>query len=137
MVSVVVEETRIVVVVNEHSQGVDIVEFVLFLRVPAANAVFHALIVLPNVYDGVIHGVVEQASEVVLVRSDITRVSVEHLSHLEHSSIVCVLLPEVFGYFRNSVNPNSVKIVGFNYILNPGFEVTSHILVLLVKVRKV
>ena len=127
MVSVVVEETRIVVVVNEHSQGVDIAEFVLFLRVPAANAVFHALIVFPNVYDCVIHGVVEQASEVVLVRSNISRVSVEHLSHLEHSSRVSVLFPEIFGHFGNSVNPNSIELVGVNCLLNPVFQVASYI----------
>ena len=72
-----------------------------------------------------------------MIGSDVGRVSIEILSHLEDSSSISIFFPEVFRNLRNSVNSNSFEAVSLNSFLNPVFKVASDITVFLGEIRKV
>lgn len=72
-----------------------------------------------------------------MIGSDVGRVSIEILSHLEDSSSISIFFPEVFRNLRNSVNSNSFEAIGLNSLLNPILKVASDITVFLGEIRKV
>lgn len=71
-----------------------------------------------------------------MIGSDVGRVSIEILSHLEDSSSISIFFPEVFRNLRNSVNSNSFEAIGLNSLLNPILKVASDITVFLGEIRK-
>lgn len=84
-VSISVEETSVVVIVYEDTKGIDVAEFTVFL-IEALLDGGHTFTTLPDIFDCVVHGVIEQTSQVILIRTNIVRVSIETLTHLENSS---------------------------------------------------
>lgn len=85
VVSHAIQKASVVMVIDEEAGSTDIGEFTLLLVVPVLDS-FHALLAAEDVPDRVVHRVVEEASDVVLVRADICRVTVEAFAHLEHTS---------------------------------------------------
>jgi hypothetical protein len=71
-----------------------------------------------------------------LIGSNVSRVSIEILSHLEDSSSISIFFPEVFRNLRNSVDSNSFEAIGLNSFLNPILKVTSDITIFLGEIRK-
>lgn len=57
----VVQESRVVMVVDEDTQGVNILEVLLFLIVSVFDA-FHRLAASENVADRIVHWIVEKSS---------------------------------------------------------------------------
>jgi hypothetical protein len=135
LVRVGAQEAGIVVVVHKDTECVDILE-VLVVCCPPVRNVSHALSVHPYVSDSEVHRVVEEAGDVVLVGTDISIVSVEVLAHLEDASGCAELRPEVFGDLGDRVDADAVEVVGLDKILNPVFQLPSHIGVALVEVRE-
>jgi hypothetical protein len=86
--------------------------------------------------DSVVHRVVEKSSEDILIGTNVSRISVEALSHLENTRCGSILGPEVSRYFRNSVDTNTVETIGADEILYPVFKVLTNVGVILVKVRE-
>ena len=136
MISLAVQESSIIMVINEDSKCVNIVELAILLVIPVGNAL-HALATSPGVLDCVVHGVVKNSTQMVLVGSYIGWVSIEAFSHLEYASSLSVLSPEVLWNFRNSVDSDSVKVVSLDEVLNPAFEVRSYVGIFLGQVRQV
>jgi hypothetical protein len=71
-----------------------------------------------------------------LIGTNVGRISIEALSHLEHTRCGSILGPEASGYFRNGVNTNTIETVGANEILNPVLKVLTNVGIILVEVRK-
>lgn len=130
MVAVAVQEASVVVIVNEYSKSINVFEFSILLVVSVGNAL-HALLVPENILDSVVHGVIEQCGQVVRVRTYIGGVPIEALAHLENTRRISILLPEVFRDLRNGVNPNSIKIVILNCLLDPVLQIASDVTILL------
>ena len=133
-VMVGVEETRVVVVVNENTKGVQVFEVRGLLLVSILDAV-HGL-AAENVLDGEVHWVVEETSQVFLIWTNVSWVTVKVLTHLEHSRCLSVLTPEIFWNFWNSIDSNSIETVGLDKVLNPVLKVASNVVVLLIEIRK-
>jgi len=118
---VVVEETGVVVVVNEQTKGVNIFE-IAALCVVALFDTTHILTITENIVDGVVHWVVEKASDVVLVGTNIGRVAVENLTHLEDARRGTKFRPEVFLDFGDGVDADTIEAVGAYEGLDPVFK---------------
>ena len=82
LIRVGVEEAGVVVVVDEDTEGIYVLE-VLVVGLPPASDVSHRLSIHPDVSDSEVHGVVEESGDVVLVGADIGVVAVEAFTHLE------------------------------------------------------
>lgn len=119
--TMVVEETGVVVVVNEQTKGVNIFE-IAALCVVALFDTTHILTITENIVDGVVHWVVEKASDVVLVGTDIGRVAVENLTHLEDARRGTKFRPEVFLDFGDGVDADTIEAVGAYEGLDPVFK---------------
>ena len=132
----IVQESRVVVVVDEDTKGINILEVLLLLIVSILDAI-HRLAASENVADRVVHGIVEKCSQMILVRSYVGWVAVEALTHLEDSSGLSVFRPEVFRYFRDCVDADSVEAVFLYDSTDPVLKVAADIAVALVQIRKV
>lgn len=133
-VAISMKETCVVVIVYEETESIDVAEFTLLL-VEAVLDASHALTTLPYVLDGVVHGVIEETGQGLLVRSNIGRVTVEAFAHLENTSCLTVLFPEVFGDFRNGVDADAVKVVRLDGFVDPVFKILANVAVVLVEIR--
>ena len=72
----------------------------------------HVLTIAENIVDGVVHWVVENTRDVVLVGSDVGRVTVEGFAHLEDSSRCAKFRPEVLLDLGNGVDADAIEAVG-------------------------
>lgn len=95
-------------VVNEESKSVDVVEVAFFLCISIFDVV-HRLVASKNVLNCIIHWIIEDSSEVVLVWANICWVSIEAFSHLEHASSLTILAPEILWHLWNSINSYPIK----------------------------
>lgn len=134
--TVVVEETRVIVVVNEETKSIDVLEVGLF-SVVALLEVSHVLTATKDIADGVVHGVVEKGGDGTLVRSDVSRVAVEALAHLENTSSLAKLRPEVFRNLGDGINSKTVEAIGINHKFDPVLELATDVVVRLIKIRQV
>lgn len=98
-------------VVNEQTKGVNIFE-VLALCVIALLNIAHIHATAKHITDGVIHWVVKQCSDVVLVGADVSRVAVEGLTHLEDASRSSKFSPEVFWDLGDGIDTDAIEAVG-------------------------
>ena len=132
----IVKETRIIVVIDKDTEGIDILEM-LGLLVISVTDVVHGFRAAKDVADGVVHWVVEEGSQMVLIWSNIGGVAVEALTHLENSSSLTVLRPEVSRDLWDGVNPDSIEAILLDDTLDPVRKVAAHIGVALVKIWQV
>lgn len=120
-------------VINKDTEGINILEC-SWLFLPSVADDSHALAVGEGVSDGVVHGVVKESRDVVLVVTNIPRESVEAFSHLEDSRSLSEFSPEVLRNLRDSVNTNTVKIVILDEFLDPVEELLSNVGVFLFQI---
>lgn len=80
----VIEEARIVVVVDEDAECVDVLEVIGFVVVLSSDLI-HGLVAAKHVLDGVVHRIVEKCGDVVLVRTDVGSIPVKAFTHLEYA----------------------------------------------------
>ena len=123
-------------VVDKDSESVDVLE-VLGLLVIAVTDVVHGFGATEDVADGVVHWVVEEGSQILLVGSYVGWVSVKALSHLEHSRSFTVLRPKVCWDLWDGINSNTVEVILIDDTLDPVFEITTNIVIALVKIWQV
>jgi hypothetical protein len=135
MVVVLVQESGVVVVVDENSESGEILEGTL--SVISVSNLVHALLSSEYILDSVVHWVVEEASEVLLVWSNIVWISVEALSHLENARGLSVLRPELSFDFWDGIDSDSIKVVLLDQVVDPGLQVLSNIRVVLVEIWQV
>jgi len=50
---------------------------------------------------------------------DISNISIKYFSDLKYARGGSIFFPEIFPYFRNSVNSDAIKIVLFDNTINP------------------
>lgn len=89
-----------------------------------------------DVRNGVVHWVIEKGGKGSLVRSNICGISIEVLAHLEDASSLTILTPEVHGDLRDSIDTDSIEAIVVDKIVNPVLEVATHVVVVLVEIRK-
>jgi hypothetical protein len=121
-----VQEAGVVMIVHKDAESVNILE-VLVVSLPSASNISHALSVHPDVTDSEVHRVVEEGGNIVLVGADVGIVSIEALAHLEDASGLAELRPEILGDLWDGVDTDAIEVVGLNKILNPVFELPSHV----------
>lgn len=109
-------------VVDKHSKGIDITEVSLLNTVSVAD-IIHGLSTSKDIANGVVHWVVEQSCDVILIGTDVGWVTIEALSHLEDASSLTILLPEVAWHLWDSVNSNSIEAVLLDNATNPALKV--------------
>ena len=120
-------------IINKNSKSINIVEVARFLVVSTLDVV-HIFTTSKHVTDGVVHRVVEKSSEGVLIWSDIGRVSIEALAHLEDAGGFTVFGPEIGGDLRDGVDTNTIETVGLDNTLDPVLEVLANVAVALIKI---
>ncbi len=130
------EEASVVVIVDEEAKGIEIFE-VGSLGVVALLDVAHVLTISKDVVDGVVHRVVEESRDVVLVGTHVCGVTVEALAHLEDACSLPKLSPEVFGHLGNGIDADAVETIGVNQILDPVLEFATDVGIILVQVGKI
>ena len=121
-----VQEAGVVMIVHKDAESVNILE-VLVVSLPSASNISHALSVHPDVTDSEVHRVVEEGGNIVLVRANVCIVSIEVFAHLEDASGLAELRPEILGDLWDGVDTDAIEVVGLNKILNPVFELPSHV----------
>ena len=114
----IVKETRIIVVIDKDTEGIDILE-VLGLLVVSVTDVVHGFRASEDVADGVVHWVVEKCCQMVLIRSYVCRVSIEAFSHLEDTSRLAILRPEIGWDLWDGVDSDTIKVILLNDALDP------------------
>lgn len=134
-VIVLIQESGVVVVVNEDTKSIKVLEMTLLL-LPSSRDLLHRLLSSEHVLDGIVHWVVEKPSDMILIRTDISWVTIEAFSHLEHSRSLSKLAPEVFWDLRDGINSNTIEAEVSDEALDPVFKVTSDVVVFLSKIRK-
>jgi len=131
-VMVGVEETGVVVIVNEDTEGIQVSEMRgLFLK--SVLDIVHRLST-EDILNGEVHWIVEESGQVVLVWTDVGWVTIEVLTHLEHTSSISVFLPEIFWNFWDGIDSDTVEAVGINKVLDPVLEVVSNPAIRLVEI---
>jgi len=81
---VVAHEAGVVMVVNKKTEQAQVFEVALLSSVSVLD-VAHAFACAEYVSNSVVHGVVEKTSDVVLVRADVSGISIEAFTHLENA----------------------------------------------------
>jgi hypothetical protein len=127
------KEAGVVVVVNEDTKSINILE-VLVVSLPSAGNVSHRLSVHPDVSNCIVHGIVEETGDIILVGTHISIISIEALSHLEDASSLPELRPEVLGNLRNGIDTDSIEVVCLDEVLDPVLELSSYPLIALIKI---
>lgn len=122
------KETGVIVVVDEETKSVDVSEVGLFSIVPLLN-LSHVLAIAEDVVDGVVHRVVKEGSDAALVGSDISRVAIKALSHLEDAGGLTKLRPKVFWNLRNGINSKAIEAIGINHELYPVLQLAANVVV--------
>ena len=112
------EEAGVVVIVDEDAESINILEVLGLSAIPVADVV-HRRVTPKYVADRVVHRVVKQSSDVVLIGSDVSGIAIEALAHLENAGRCSVLTPEVLGDLGDSVDTNAIEAVLRNDILYP------------------
>jgi len=135
LVVVLVQESGIVVVIDEDTKSGWVSEFLVYLLDSSGDSL-HGLGRAEDILDGVVHWIVEKTGNEVLIWTDVVRVAVEAFTHLEDSCRLSVLSPEVLWDLRNGVDSDAIELVCLHELLDPVFEILSHIWVLLVQVWK-
>ena len=129
-------ESSVIVVVDEDTKGINILEFTVFLGKSVFDLI-HTFSRSKDVLDGVVHWIVEKTSEIVLIWSNVAWISVEALSHLENTSSLTVLTPELALDLWDCVNSNSIELIGVDQVFNPVFKILSDITIILVDIWKI
>jgi len=129
-------ESCVIVIVDEDTEGVNILEFTIFLGKSVFD-IIHALSRSKDVLDGVVHWIVEERSEIVLIWRNVAWISVEALSHLENTSSLTILTPELALDLWDSVNSNSIELIGIDQVFNPVFKILSDVTIILVNIWKI
>ncbi len=122
-------------VVNEDTESINVSE-VLLICLPSLSNSSHASSVHPNVTDGIIHRIVEETGDVVLVGANVSIISIEALTHLEDSGRLTILFPEVLGDLRDGINTDAIEAILLDQVLDPILQVLANVGVALVKIRK-
>jgi len=135
VVIVLVQESSVVVVVNENTERVEVLEVRLFL-LPSALDVLHRFLASENIFDSIVHWVVEEASDMFLIWTNVSWITIEVLTHLENSSGFSELTPEVLWNFRNGIDSNTIKTEVTDEVFDPVFKITSDVVILLSKIRE-
>ena len=125
----VVEETSIVVIVHKDTKGINVVE-VRFFFVVAALDVVHGLGRTEDVADSVVHGVVEESGQMILVGSNVSGISIEAFSHLENAGRSSIFGPEISWNLWNGVDADSIEVKLRDEVLYPVLEVSADVIVL-------
>lgn len=120
-------------VVNEDTKSVNVLE-VLIVSLPSAGNGSHRLSVHPDVSNSIVHGIVEETGDIILVGTHIGIVPIEALSHLENASSLTELRPEVLGNLRNGIDTNTIEVVCLDEVFDPVLELSSHPLISLIEV---
>ena len=120
------EEAGVVVIVDEDAESINILEVLGLSAIPVADVV-HRRVTPKYVADRVVHRVVKQSSDVVLIGSDVSGIAIEALAHLENAGRCSVLTPEVLGDLGDSVDTDAIELVFRHDILDPVLEVASDV----------
>merc|ERR1719469_815207 len=128
------KEPRVVMVVHEGTENIDVGDSRVALLCVAVAQVVHAIRAAKYIAHAVEHWVVEQRVDVVLIVSDIVRIAIEGLAHLEDASRLSIILPEVLGHVRDGIDSDAIKVKPRNCILDPILQVGAHEVIALVKV---
>lgn len=136
LIAVLVQESGIVVVIDEDTKSGWVSEFLVYLLNSSGDSL-HGLVTSENILDGVVHWIVEKTGNEVLIWADVVRVSVEALSHLENTSGISILLPEVLFDFRNGIDSNTIELIGVDQVFDPVLEISSDVSVILVEIWEV
>jgi len=136
LVVVLVQESGIVVVIDEDTKSGWVSELLVDLADSVSDSL-HGLLGTENILNCVIHWVVEKTGDKVLIWADVVRISIETFTHLENASGFSILLPEVLGDFRNSIDSNTIELIGVDQVFDPVLEIASDVRVILVEIWEV
>lgn len=120
-------------VIYEDTKDINVLE-VSWLFLPPVTDNSHALFVGEGVSDWVVHGIVEEGGDVVLIVANIPGEAVEAFSHLEDSGGLTEFSPEVLGNLGDSVNTDTIQIIIWDEFLDPVQELLSNIGVFLFQI---
>jgi len=124
------------VVIDEDTKSIDIFEFTVLLS-KSVFEVLHALSRSENILDGEVHWIVEKTGKMLRVWTNVVWISVKAFSHLENTSSLTVLAPEISFNFWDCVDSDTIELIGIDQVLNPIFKVLSDITIVLVKIWKI
>lgn len=129
------KETRIVVVIDEGSEDGDINISGSPVVVIVSNSP-HVLLVNEKISHGEVPGIVQNGTNRGDVASNEAHVTIEDFTSREDTSTGNVLAPEIGVNFRDSVNSETIEVVGLDEILNPVNEVVADVRVILIEISK-
>ncbi len=107
-------------IVNKYTKSINVFK-VLLISIPSIWDVSHRSAIHENILNGIVHRIVKESGNIFLIVANISIISVEGFSHLENTSRLAVLSPEIFWDFRNSINTNTVKAILLDKVFDPVF----------------
>lgn len=120
------KEASVIVVVNKKTESVQVFKVGRF-SIIALFDITHVLSIAEDIVNSVVHRIVEETSHVVLIRTNVSRVTVETFTHLENASSLTKFGPKILRDFGNGVNADAVKAICVDHIFNPVFQFTSNV----------
>lgn len=123
-------------IINEDTKSIDVFEMLTFSIVAILN-LLHVLSRTEYITDSIVHWVVKQGCKMILVWTNVSRIAIETLTHLEYTSGLAVLTPEIFWNFWNGIDTNTIKVISLDQVLHPVFEVLANPRILLSKIWQV
>jgi hypothetical protein len=107
-----------------------------FLFISVLNTV-HRFTTTIDILDSIVHWVVEETGDMLLIWANVSGITVEAFTHLEDSSGLAILRPEVLGNLRDGINTDSIEFIFGDKVLDPVLKITSDIIVFLIEIRKI
>jgi hypothetical protein len=135
-VSIDIEETNIVVIVDKGAKDSVIFEGSHFL-VPDGPKIVHTLHVVEDRLDVEVHWVVQGSSQRSLIGCYVVDISVEDLTNLIHAGSLTVLGPELALYLWDGVHSDSLETELLHGSMDPVLEGLPYKGMILIQIRKV
>jgi hypothetical protein len=120
-------------VINENTKSVNVLEVGGFGIVSWFNLI-HGFTTAKYVLNCIVHWIVEQSCQIILIWTNIGRVSIKAFAHLENTCGCSIFRPKTFRNFWNCVNSYSIKAIGLNEIFNPILKILTNIRIVLIKI---
>ena len=126
------QETSIVVVIHEGAKDVNVDNSRVFELLVTRPETIHRLSTAIDISQREEHRVVEQGCQVVLVVTNVVRITVEGFSHLEDARCIAILFPEGLGHVRHRVDADTIEVESAHCLTDPVLEILAHKFVVLV-----
>jgi hypothetical protein len=98
-------------IINKDSKCINVLKMGTLCIITSLNLI-HGLATSKYILDCIIHWVVKETGNIVLIWSNICWITIKALTHLKYTGRCTILSPKALRNLWNSVDTNSIKAIG-------------------------